>query len=805
MAFPTIPTVAAGRILFTLNTAGGATKTFPNLSSLTKNAGDLLLAICVEYDGHSTDAEFSAWGGGFSETGDRAGTATMAIGVAHKWSTGSETGTFTVTTADTSANDSVLILMSIPGAHATTPPEVSVMTTSAAAPPAVGTALNPGAWASEDTLWIAVAGSGETGTGGSYTAITAAPTNYTDLAASGITADVVGGVNAAVAFRQLNAASEAPGAWTADTSNARGAALVIAVRPVPSTDLSGTATVSGGGTITATGSPKRFTGVARISLEGGDTPSVDDGHAIVARARVTSGSGTLLAALYEGANNRSGDLSATLTTSLATYTLPIDEADAAAISDYSDLELRIWGESTAGATFEVAEVSLSIPEGVESHDGTATISGGGAATATVSKGALRTATISGGGSLSATGSKATTRTPTLSGGGAASAVVTKNARAPPVLSGGGALSATGVVSETHSGFALLSGGGDATATVLSARSETATASGGGALLATSSRGALGFATVSGGGVASATGVPADATAIAISGGGDLAATISRGVFATPAISGGGSLSAIGSAAESHSGSAALSGGGDVSATAVLGAQAAPALSGGGSPSGSDTTARSEVASLSGGGSLSATGTSTETHSGSAIVSGGGALATTATSDRPKTISVPGGGSVTATTSSGRSGDGAIAGGGALSASGTTSEAHSGFAVLSGGGSVSSSGDRAAFVSATLSGGGDPSAEGQSASIGVTSLSGGGAISATVSRSASDGTHISGGGDVVVEASPGTPAVPPVTDRARATGEHDGRLVASGRSGRADATPPNRGSTSASNGGSGRTD
>lgn len=230
MAFPTVPTVAGSRILFTLNTAGGGTKTFPNLSSLTKDAGDLLIAIIVEYDGNSTNAEFSSWGGSFTEFVDQAGTATMAIGAAYKWSTGSETGTFTVTTADTSANDSVMILMSIPGAHPTLPPEGGTM--------AVGTApdagsLNPAGWGTEDALWIAVGGSGEDSLTGSFTGIGTAPTNYTaSQADSGITADAIGGVEASVGFRQLNAASEDPGAWSMDTSNARGAALLIAVRGI---------------------------------------------------------------------------------------------------------------------------------------------------------------------------------------------------------------------------------------------------------------------------------------------------------------------------------------------------------------------------------------------------------------------------------------------------------------------------------------------------------------------------------------------------------------------------------------------
>ena len=236
MTFPSIPTSAGGRILYTLNTAGGATKTFPDLSSLTKNAGDLLLAIAVEYDGNSTNAEFSSWGGSFTEFVDQAGTTTMAIGCAYKWSTGSETGTFTVTTADTSANDSVMILMSIAGAHATTPPEGGTMATgtSAAANPG---SFDPAGWGAEDTLWVAVAGSGEDTTTGSFTGVASAPTNYTGYSDSTITADVVGGVEAAVAFRQLNAASEDVGAFSVDISNARNAALLLAVRPAPSFDI----------------------------------------------------------------------------------------------------------------------------------------------------------------------------------------------------------------------------------------------------------------------------------------------------------------------------------------------------------------------------------------------------------------------------------------------------------------------------------------------------------------------------------------------------------------------------------------
>jgi hypothetical protein len=230
-AFPVIPTSTAGRVLATLNTAGGATKTFPNLSSLTKDSGDLLLAIAVIYDGASINAEFSSWGGGFTEIADRADSVTMSIGVAWKISDGTETGTFTVTTVDTSTNDSVLLLLSIPGAHATTEPEVSTMMTGTEATIPNPPSLSP-SWGADNTLWIAVGATGEDSLTGSFTGIDSPfPTNYVNSFISGITADAIGGMEASVIFRQLNAATEDPGTFGADITNVRHSAVTIAVRP----------------------------------------------------------------------------------------------------------------------------------------------------------------------------------------------------------------------------------------------------------------------------------------------------------------------------------------------------------------------------------------------------------------------------------------------------------------------------------------------------------------------------------------------------------------------------------------------
>jgi hypothetical protein len=59
---------------------------------------------------------------------------------------------------------------------------------------------------------VTVGGCGETSTKGSFTGITGAtaPTNYGNQVTTTITSDVIGGVNASIAFRQLNAASEEP-------------------------------------------------------------------------------------------------------------------------------------------------------------------------------------------------------------------------------------------------------------------------------------------------------------------------------------------------------------------------------------------------------------------------------------------------------------------------------------------------------------------------------------------------------------------------------------------------------------------
>ena len=110
------------------------------------------------------------------------------------------------------------------------------------------------------------------------------------------------------------------------------------------------------------------TAVARVSLGAGVTPDTRTLHKFKLRASKAASSGLVLlrAALYEGANNRSGDLvGGFLTTSIAEYTLAISDASAAAITSYSDLELRLWATSATGdaVAVQVAEAWLETPAG----------------------------------------------------------------------------------------------------------------------------------------------------------------------------------------------------------------------------------------------------------------------------------------------------------------------------------------------------------------------------------------------------------------------------------------------------------
>ena len=236
MAFPTIPTTASGDLLGTSTTTATTTHTFPNLSSLRggagPEAGDLLIAIIVQYQGGSANAEFDTWGASFTERLDDATVTALdlAVGVASKVATGSESGTFTVTSAHSFRSKNFLMRIPAGTWHGTTAPEVL------AAARGTGVVADPGAltpsWGAEDTLWISVDGQSETSTTGSPPDVSASPTNYSGDFIQVRDSDAVGQIGAGVGFRQNNAASEDPGPWTILNANrGNNIATVIAVRP----------------------------------------------------------------------------------------------------------------------------------------------------------------------------------------------------------------------------------------------------------------------------------------------------------------------------------------------------------------------------------------------------------------------------------------------------------------------------------------------------------------------------------------------------------------------------------------------
>src|SRR5215211_1089526 len=161
MAFPGIPTIANGRLLVAVQATTTAVRNSPNLSSLTKNSGDLLIVLIFGYQSSLAANIWSGWTAGWTEFIDVGAANLGTIGGVYKWSTGSETGAITGTQGGTVTGHAVSIAMSIPAAHATTPPAAGGFTQATGADADPGS-LDPAGWAAEDTLWIAAALCGET-------------------------------------------------------------------------------------------------------------------------------------------------------------------------------------------------------------------------------------------------------------------------------------------------------------------------------------------------------------------------------------------------------------------------------------------------------------------------------------------------------------------------------------------------------------------------------------------------------------------------------------------------------------------
>lgn len=320
-------------------------------------------------------------------------------------------------------------------------------------------------------------------------------------------------------------------------------------------EVSGTASLSGGGSLSASGT-KEASGDAGLS-----------------------GAGSLAAS---GSSERSGN---------------------ASISDTGSLTVAGSKEASDGVSLSTGGTLAA--NGTKEALGSAAITDGGSLAATGSKAASAAATLSGAGALQASARTARFGDADLSGGGALTASGSSERSGSAAIGGDGSLAASG--STERSGSASISGGGEMAATATTARSGTASISGAGSISATGSAiGSGGVARISGAGSISASGSKEASGAAAIEGAGSLAAIGSTEKTGTAAaISGAGSLSASG--AKEASGSAGLSQGGSLACTGAKTASGACAISGISALTVLGSKEAAGVAILSGGGTITASG------------------------------------------------------------------------------------------------------------------------------------------------------------------------------------------------------
>lgn len=347
----------------------------------------------------------------------------------------------------------------------------------------------------------------------------------------------------------------------------------------------------------------------------------------------------------------------------------------------------------------------------------------------------------GGGEIGGGGANDVDGTAAVSGGGTVSASGQKDTSAVATVSGGGAVSATGQKSAAD--VAAIAGGGTVTASGAEGAARAATLSGGGAITASGAKDAPAAATVSGGGALAGTETTDRSVAPVLSGGGTLSGVAEKSSSGTTILSGGGSVVVV--SGKTFSIDVAVSGGGALSASASKNANASTVISGGGSLSATGQAASEGEgsATLSGGGTLSATGQ--KDSSSSPSLSGGGAIATVTSKGGLATPTISGGGSPTATTSRGADGAAVLSGGGVGSGAGAKGAA--GTPLVSGGGSQTATAGKDAFVSAILTGGGELVATGVPAfgTTGTLVISGGGVVAALGASERLSIASLSGGG------------------------------------------------------------
>lgn len=206
MAFPQVAAVNGG------NNNSDSTEHTVNLPSGIQ-VGDLLLVFFVS-DSYPTETFPEGW----TELFDMWNGTTVRFWCYYRVADGTEGSSITVQTSteQRTAHTSYRIT------DYTGTPEASSSTGDESANPDPAS-LSP-SWGAEDTLWLGACGYDD-----GRQEITAYPANYTD--GRNDFADHVAGCGLGTARRELNAASEDPGAFTLEFSNKKWIAYTVAVQP----------------------------------------------------------------------------------------------------------------------------------------------------------------------------------------------------------------------------------------------------------------------------------------------------------------------------------------------------------------------------------------------------------------------------------------------------------------------------------------------------------------------------------------------------------------------------------------------
>lgn len=374
----------------------------------------------------------------------------------------------------------------------------------------------------------------------------------------------------------------------------------------------------------------------------------------------------------------------------------------------------------------------------------AALSGAGTLAATTRPELSRSAALTGSGTLSRTQSLAITAGATLAGMGTLSATISKRMTVAASLSGSGTLTATGV--STASVSASLTGSGTLSASTAVQRAVGASLTGTGTLSASSLRSTSIAASVSGAGTLGASSSSARSVNAAANATGDLTASTRLLVSRTATLSGSGSLTATSRAVITQS--ASLSGSGQLTGVAVVGGQALASLSGVGSLAATGQPTRRVNVSLTGSGTLNATvqarrtvsaglsgsGTLTSTigtvrRTASAVVEGSGTLVAQTALEGQIIASLSGSGTLTATASPHYTRAAALSGSGTLSATSVLRVSRS--AALAGVGTLTAGVLRVVGTSAALTGSGLLTATSQPRVVQTVPLTGAGTLTAQV--------------------------------------------------------------------------